>query len=53
MFKLSSQLPASSFIALTVCCDGKATLEQNMRMWTLDDSEVSEGVNEWVYCAAA
>lgn len=49
MFELSSQVPASSFIAVTICCDGKAMFKLNIHMWVLDDSEASAGVNEWAY----
>lgn len=47
MFRLSSQLPASSFIALTACCNGKAVFKQNIYMWVLDDSEVNEVLNDY------
>lgn len=46
MFKFSSQLPASSFVALTICCNGKAVFKQNIHMWVLDDTEMSQGMNE-------
>lgn len=49
MFGLSQQLPASLFLALTVCCNGKATFKQNIPLWVLDDSGMGEVMNEWVF----
>lgn len=50
MFRLSHQLPASLFSALTVCCNGRATFQQNIPLWVLDDCGMGEGMNEWVSC---
>lgn len=49
MFRLRQQLPASLFLALTVCCNGKAMFKQNIPLWVLDDSGRGEGMNEWVF----